>query len=182
MQMHNHFHLILDEIKQTLANISESETEKFLKLMMDASTIFVAGKGRSGLVMNSFAMRLNQLGKPAYVVGETTTPSIQANDVFLIASGSGSTAHLKLLAQTAKDNQAYVLLLSTTPKSPIGTIADLTIVLPAGTKYDVKGSQQPLGSLFEQSSQIYLDSMVLTMQDILKVNETTMQDNHANLE
>lgn len=77
-------------------------------------------------------------------MGETTTPSIQKNDVFVIASGSGSTAHLKLLAQTAKDNEAYVLLLSTKDESPIADIADLTIVLPAGTKYDAEGSKQPL--------------------------------------
>ncbi|PKE18477.1 6-phospho-3-hexuloisomerase [Macrococcoides caseolyticum] len=182
MHMHNRFELILNEIKQTLSHVDVAESEKFSKDLMDASSIFVAGKGRSGLVIKSFAMRLNQLGKKAYVVGETTTPSIQKNDVFVIASGSGSTAHLKLLAQTAKDNEAYVLLLSTKDESPIADIADLTIVLPAGTKYDAEGSKQPLGSLFEQSSQIYLDSIVLTIQEALNVDEETMQNNHANLE
>lgn len=182
MHMHNHFELILNEIKQTLSHVDVAESEKFSKVLMDASSIFVAGKGRSGLVIKSFGMRLNQLGKKAYVVGETNTPSIQKNDVFVIASGSGSTAHLKLLAQTAKDNEAYVLLLSTKNESPIADIADLTIVLPAGTKYDTEGSKQPLGSLFEQSSQIYLDSVVLTIQEALNVDEETMQNNHANLE
>ena len=63
---------------------------------------FVAGKGRSGFVANSFAMRLNQLGKQAHVVGESTTPAIKSNDVFVIISGSGSTEHLRLLADKSK--------------------------------------------------------------------------------
>ena len=49
-----------------------------------------------GFVSNSFAMRLNQLGKNAYVVGESTTPSIKEHDLFIIISGSGSTEHLRL--------------------------------------------------------------------------------------
>ncbi|WP_438357045.1 hypothetical protein [Staphylococcus hominis] len=48
----------------------------------------MAGKGRSGFVANSFAMRLNQLGKQAFVIGESTTPSIQKDDLFIVISGS----------------------------------------------------------------------------------------------
>ena len=48
---------------------------------------------------NSFAMRLNQLGKK-HLVGESTTPSIKEHDLFVILSGSGSTEHLRLLAKS----------------------------------------------------------------------------------
>ena len=34
--------------------------------------------GRSGYVANSFAMRLNQLGKDASAIGEATTPSLKS--------------------------------------------------------------------------------------------------------
>jgi 6-phospho-3-hexuloisomerase len=47
-------------------------------------------------------MRLNQLGKQAFVIGESTTPSIQKDDLFIVISGSGSTEHLRLLAEKAK--------------------------------------------------------------------------------
>ena len=100
----------------------------------------------------------------------------------MIVSGSGSTVHLKLLAQTAKDIGAKVILISTKEQSPIAEIADDVIVLPAGTKYDEKGSEQPLGSLFEQSTQIYLDSIVMDLMEQLNVSETFMQNKHANLE
>ena len=41
------------------------------------------------------------------------------------------------------------------------------IALPAGTKHEAEGSEQPLGSLFEQSSLIFLDSVVIGLMDAL---------------
>lgn len=176
------YRLILDEIEQTLSNIKSEETSTFLTQLLDAKNVFVSGKGKSGFVANSFAMRLNQLGKQAHVVGESTTPSIHQEDLFAVISGSGSTAHLKILVEKAKESEAQVVVLTTQPESPIVTLADSVIELPAGTKYDAEGSAQPLGSLFEQASQIFLDSLVLNLMEKLSVDEETMQQNHANLE
>ena len=47
-------------------------------------------------------------------------------------SGSGSTEHLRLLADKAKSVEAEVVLLTTKLDSAIGEIAD-TVELPAGT-------------------------------------------------
>lgn len=176
------YQLILNELETTLGHIKDDEVEALQQKILDANAVFVSGKGRSGFVANSFAMRLNQLGKTAHVVGESTTPSIQDGDVFLVISGSGSTVHLKLLAEKAKEVGASVVLITTKPDSAIGTLADLSIELPAGTKHDAEGSQQPLGSLFEQSALIALDSLVLNLQEALSIDEKTMQQNHANLE
>ncbi len=67
--------------------MKDSEAETFLKQIIKAEQVFVSGKGRSGFVANSFAMRLNQLGKGAHVVGESTTPSITEKDMFLSFQG-----------------------------------------------------------------------------------------------
>jgi len=176
------YRLILDELDHTLSHVRDSETQAFLSQVTKAKHVFVAGKGRSGFVANSFAMRLNQLGKFAYVVGESTTPSITENDLFIVISGSGSTEHLRLLVEKAKSVDAEVVLLSTNPNSAIGALANTVIELPAGTKYDAEGSAQPLGSLFEQAAQVFLDSLVLYLMNELNVDEETMQSNHANLE
>ncbi|SNV99201.1 SIS domain-containing protein [Staphylococcus muscae] len=176
------YQLILDELSQTLKQVDTEATDRFVKQILQADKVFVSGKGRSGFVANSFAMRLNQLGQQAYVVGETTTPSIKEGDCLIIVSGSGSTTHLQLLADKAVAVGAHVLLLSTVMDSPIGQLADTTVVLPASTKHRAEGSQQPLGSLFEQSAQVLLDSLVLDMQERLDISEETMQENHANLE
>ncbi|MGO3050545.1 6-phospho-3-hexuloisomerase [Staphylococcus casei] len=176
------YRLILDELDHTLSHVRDSEAQAFLTQVVNANQVFVSGKGRSGFVANSFAMRLNQLGKYAYVVGESTTPSITENDIFIIISGSGSTEHLKLLADKAKSIGAEVVLLTTNPASAIGQLASSIIELPAGTKYDAEGSTQPLGSLFEQAAQIFLDSIVLDLMSEFNIDEETMQQNHANLE
>lgn len=182
MTTFNHYQLILDELKGTLSHVKDEEFDEFVSEVTEASRIFIAGKGRSGFVANSFAMRLNQLGKQAFVIGESTTPSIQKDDLFIVISGSGSTEHLRLLAEKAKSVDAKVVLLTTKLDSAIGEIADTVVELPAGTKHDATGSDQPLGSLFEQSSQIFLDSVVIGLMTQLDVEETTMQNNHANLE
>lgn len=176
------YRLILDELDHTLSHVKDSEAKTFLTQVIEANQIFVAGKGRSGFVANSFAMRLNQLGKYAHVVGESTTPSITKDDLFVVISGSGSTEHLRILTEKAKSVGAEVVLLTTSPNSAIGKLANAVIELPAGTKYDAEGSTQPLGSLFEQASQILLDSIVLDLMSELNVDEETMQQNHANLE
>ncbi|CFO30512.1 6-phospho 3-hexuloisomerase [Staphylococcus aureus] len=89
---------------------------------------------------------------------------------------------MKLLADKAKSVGAEVVLMTTSPNSPIGQLTNAIIELPAGTKYDAEGSAQPLGSLFEQASQIFLDSIVLDLMPELNIDEETMQQNHANLE
>lgn len=176
------FKLIISEIEQTLNKVDEQKNTQFLNEILNANAIFVAAKGRSSFVANSFAMRLNQLGKRSHVVGETTTPSIQEGDLLLIVSGSGKTAHLQLLSETAKQAEANIILISTQSESKIAELSNEVITLPAGTKYDEKGSEQPLGSLFEQSSQIFLDSIIMELMKKMNVSETTMQNNHANLE
>lgn len=182
MAIQQQFELIHRELEQTLSQVDEEAIRQFEQAVLNAEAVFVTGKGRSGFVANGFAMRLNQLGQKAHVVGETTTPSIQKGDLLVVISGSGSTTHLKLLADKAHEVGAMIALVTTKADSEIGERAEVTLVLPAGTKHQSEGSAQPLGSLFEQSAQLMLDGVVLDLMSALDINETTMQNNHANLE
>ena len=163
MSEFNNYRLILEELDATLSQVDNTEYERFANDVIGADRIFTAGKGRSGFVANSFAMRLNQLGKNAYVVGESTTPSIKEHDLFIIISGSGSTEHLRLLAEKAQSVGAKIVLLTTNADSPIGNLAETVVELHAGTKHDV-------------------DSIVLPLMDAFHISEKAMQENHANLE
>lgn len=178
----NNYNLIVEELESTFSQLENNVYQGFGQLVTQAPRVFVAGKGRSGFIANSFAMRLNQLDKVSYVVGETTTPSISNNDLFIIISGSGSTEHLRLLAEKADSIGTTIALITTKSNTKIGQLADLSVVLPAGTKHDAEGSMQPLGSLFEQSSLTFLDSVVLGLMSEDDIDETMMQQNHANLE
>ncbi|MDF0110674.1 6-phospho-3-hexuloisomerase, partial [Staphylococcus pseudintermedius] len=70
MAIQQQFERIRREIAQTLSQVDDQAIAQFEQVVSDAEAVFVTGKGRSGFVANGFAMRLNQLGKKAHVVGE----------------------------------------------------------------------------------------------------------------
>lgn len=180
---------ILDELRRTLSQISCDEVAALVREVTEARRVFVAGAGRSGLVMRSFAMRLAQLGLRAYVVGETTTPSVRPGDLLLIGSGSGVTDRLVHYAGKAAEAGARVAAATADPAAPAARLADIVVVIPAPTPKSSKEasgrgnrSRQPMGTLFEQSLGVMLDAGVMLLMARLDENERAMFDRHANLE
>ena len=68
--------------------------------------------------MRALGMRLMHLGKTVYVVGETTTPSIAAEDLLILGSGSGRTTGLLAMAEKARSRGAQIMLFTTDATSP----------------------------------------------------------------
>ncbi|MDE2825208.1 MAG: 6-phospho-3-hexuloisomerase [Gemmatimonadota bacterium] len=185
---------ILDELRRTLNRISCDEVEALVREVTGAQRIFVAGAGRSGLVMGSFAMRLAQLGRPVHVVGETTSAPIRPGDLLLIGSGSGVTDRLVHYAEKAAEVGARVAAATADPDSPAARLADVVVVIPAPTpksptpkSSNATGdkehrSHQPMGTLFEQSLGVMLDTCVLLLMARLDETGRSMFERHANLE
>lgn len=177
---------ILEELTETSLRIDGQSCDKLVKQILSSKQIFVAGAGRSGLMVKAFAMRLMHAGLKAYVVGETIAPSIHAGDLLLIASGSGETGSLAAMAQKAKKMNCVVALISIFPKSTIGNLADYIVEIPAPTpKAIMKTSYtsiQPMGSLFEQSLLLILDGMVMAVMDKTGMDAEEMFKRHASLE
>jgi 6-phospho-3-hexuloisomerase len=177
---------ILDELRGTLAYVPNDQVEKLANATIGARRVFVAGAGRSGLAMKTFAMRLMHLGFDTYVVGETITPSITSSDLLLIGSGSGSTSSLVANANKAHAIGATIYLITIDKDSPIGQMADVVLAIPAPSpKIDKDlgfNSVQPMGSLFEQSLLLTLDAIILLLMDKTGKGTTAMFARHANLE
>ncbi|WP_395317709.1 6-phospho-3-hexuloisomerase [Fructilactobacillus frigidiflavus] len=174
-----------DEILQELSQHSIPVTETDLKLIKDAKHIFVYGGGRSGFGLKGFAMRLVHMGKLAYVVGETTTPAITAGDLLIVASSSGTTQGTLNIVTEAKKAQADVWLWSTHNDSVMAKLANQITILPGKSKNAVgehATSQQPMGSLFEQSVWLFGDAVTLAYMQAQGVSEQQMKQRHANLE
>ena len=93
---------ILAEVAACVRQVSAESLAQAEMLMETAPRIFVAGVGRSGLCMRALGMRLMHLGKTVYVVGETITPSIAAEDLLILGSGSGRTTGLLAVAEKAR--------------------------------------------------------------------------------
>ncbi len=180
---------ILDELRQTMERISCDEVDGLVREVYGARRVFVAGAGRSGLVMRSFAMRLAQLGLHVHVVGETTTPAVDSGDLLLIGSGSGVTDCLVNYARVAAGSGARVAVATADPASPAARLADLVVVIPAPTPKSSKEaggkghrSRQPMGTLFEQSLGLLLDAGIMLLMARLDETDAGMFARHANLE
>ena len=98
---------ITKELEATLGSIKEEQTVQLVDCIQQAKRIFIAGRGRSGLMVNCFAMRLMHMGKKVFVVGEIVTPSIEKGDLLLIASGSGETGSLVSMAKKMCIRDSY---------------------------------------------------------------------------
>lgn len=180
---------ILDELRRTLNRISCDEVEALVREVTGARRVFVAGAGRSGLVMRGFAMRLAQLGLPVHVVGETTSPAIRPGDLLLIGSGSGVTDRLVHYAGKAAETGARIAVATAVPDAPAARVADVVVVISAPAPKSSKAtggkehrSRQPMGTLFEQSLGVMLDACVMLLMARLDETGRSMFDRHANLE
>lgn len=179
MPKQSNWQLILSELQKGAVEVSDSQ----LELVRQANRIFVAGAGRSGLNLKSFAMRLNQLGKPTYVVGETTTPAFGEADLLIVATGSGTTSQMIQFMEKAANLGGKVWLLTATKQTPATELASEITYLAGKGKFDSgEQSTQPMGSLFEQSLLIFGDAFTLSYMNQFDILESDMQHNHANLE
>lgn len=175
---------IVDELKFSVQQMPDSSGDRLADAILKANRIFIAGAGRSGLMMKAFAMRLMHLGFRVYVIGETVTPGVEEGDLLLIGSGSGETRTLIGMADKAKSLRALVAVLTTQPQSSIAVLSDIVLPLTGAPKdqADSKLTIQPMGSLFEQTLLLFLDAVILRLMSRIEQTSTTMYGKHANLE
>jgi len=189
---------ILKEItKRIMANmdkLNEEEIKEFIDNIVKSKNIFIVGAGRSGLVGRAFAMRLMHLGFNVYVIGETITPSVKKDDLLIAISGSGRTSSTLSVVETAKEMGIRIISVTSHKDSPIAKLSDVVVKIP-GTEeikssYNYVSSQltgeheplTPLGSMFELSTMLFLDSLIAKLMSILKKREKDLRERHANLQ
>ncbi|MEM2663131.1 MAG: SIS domain-containing protein, partial [Metallosphaera sp.] len=130
----------------------------------------------------------------AYVLGETIVPAIRENDLAIAISGSGRTKLIVTAAEAAKDAKATLVALTSYYDSPLGRIADVVVEIPGRTKYSqnedyfarqilgITEPLAPLGTLFEDTTQVFLDGIVAELMMRLKKTEEDLRRVHANIE
>lgn len=187
MQIKEILSRVTDELNACFQNLNEDELQALEAAVRGANRIFVAAAGRSLLAIRGMAMRLMHMGFTAYVVGETVTPAILPGDLLIIASGSGSTGTLTVMAEKCKKAGAKLALITTRPDSPIGQLADLKVEVKAATTKDDKNaykSIQPGANTFEQGVLLIGDAIVIDIisSDSLDEKNAELMKRHANLE
>lgn len=180
--------VIINELDTYSPKVSAGQINDLAGACAAANRVFIAGAGRSGFAARGFSNRLMHLGMTAYFVGEPTTPSIQAGDLLVIGSGSGTTDSLVANARKAKKAGAKIATITIFPEAEIGSMADVVVKIPGATPKKSEGeadsavSVQPMGSLFEQLSWLVYDSTILNLMKITGETSDTMYPRHANLE
>lgn len=178
--------MIFVEQQAALSSVKDHHLQEMVKAIRAAKRVFISGKGRSGLQMRGFAMRLMHLGLLVYVVDDVTTPGIAAEDLLIIGSGSGQTPSLVRHAECAEQAGANILMITAAKDSPIhscaSSIVQIAATTPKNSEHASSPSALPMGTLFEQCLGLLCDICVLELMKEMKVTSDEMFTRHANLE
>jgi 6-phospho-3-hexuloisomerase len=189
---------LITNIDVALKGLNLTEVEPFILSLLEAqrnnSKVLIIGAGRSGLVGKAFAMRLMHLGFDVFVLGETITPHVGLNDLVIVISGSGKTTGPLTAANMAKKLDANVVAITSQKLSPLALIADKIVDIPGRKQAaleDEYNSRQligqheslaPMGTLFEVTCMIFLDSVIVELMNRLGLSEESMRERHATIE
>ncbi|MFZ2500056.1 MAG: 6-phospho-3-hexuloisomerase [Methanosarcina sp.] len=187
--------MIVENLNDVIDKLDIEAIKAMLQKIINSDRVFVMGAGRSGLVAKAFGMRLMHLGFSVYVVGETTTPAVRPKDVVIAISGSGETRSIADLGKIVKDIGSTLITVTSKKESTLGKISDIAMVLPSKSKNDhdaggyleksMRGEYRnipPLGTSFEITSMVFLDSIIAEMITLTGASEAELKARHTNIE
>jgi 6-phospho-3-hexuloisomerase len=168
---------IVKAIQQTLEAEIEG-TDKFVDTILGARKVFLYGVGRSGLIAKAFAIRLVQMGLEVFFVGETITPIVEEGNVVIIVSYTGETMSAIQTANIVRRVGAKVVTITANTHSKLANASNLVILIHP-PKDDERKLLAPLGTLFEDTTLVYLDAIVATLMEKLGQSEGSMRKRHG---
>ena len=183
--MKNKLQQILQEINLVLDKVDENEITNLIIDIVNAKKIVVCGAGRVGMAIRGFGMRLAHLGLNAYTLGDSNVPSINNQDLLIVASGSGETQTIFDLVEIAHKNKSKIALITGNLNSRMAKIANTIVKIQSPSKVkevDNFKSIQPMTTLNEQCLSIFFDWVVLLLMEKMQETHDTMWARHSNLE
>lgn len=168
---------IIENIRKTLKD-NTADTDKFVDMIVSAPRIFIYGVGRSGLIAKAFAIRLVQMGLEVFFVGETVTPIVEEKHLVIIVSHTGDTMSCVQTANIVRRVGADVISITSNDHSKLASASNLVVHIKPERDEDRK-RLAPLGTLFEDATMIYFESIVAQVMQRLDQNEGSMRKRHA---
>jgi 6-phospho-3-hexuloisomerase len=184
MRLNEQISVDLQVLENIFARFEYQSFEPIIDEILKAEHIFLCGAGRTGLIMEALAMRLVQVGLRAHVVGSPTAPAAAKNDLLILASATGETDRVRVVAEKAQELGIPVYLITANLDSSIASIADQTYKIPTDSgkaEGTPDSSMLTLRSAFEQALLILLDSIVAIIAGRLGKDRGSMLRVHANL-
>jgi 6-phospho-3-hexuloisomerase len=186
---------ILSGLGGVIQTIDESEIDRMIDVILGSreEKILLIGTGRSGFVGRAFALRLMHLGFNVYVSGETITPALTPEDLVIVISGSGTTTTVVAQAEVAHKIGSKIVAITSHSDSPLAKVADEVVVVKGRTKIDqirdyegrqIRGEYDnaPLGTMFELTVMVILDSIIADLMQRLGIHEIDLRRRHSNTE
>ncbi|TKC86805.1 SIS domain-containing protein [Trinickia terrae] len=177
---------ILGEIHASLRGVDPVAVGALVAEIERAPRVFCLGAGRSGILLQAFCMRLNHLGFNAYMAGGLPCPPVAADDLIIVASGSGETRSVSAILDQGRSAGARVALFTAAQRSKARSMAaDVTVLIPAPSglvNHEHPHNLQPMRTLFEQAFFLLCESVVCWLKAKKGIGEEEMAQRHANLE
>ncbi|WP_375400731.1 SIS domain-containing protein [uncultured Amnibacterium sp.] len=167
--------LVEAEVQRLLAAVDAADFAALIAALGEHRRWFFTGQGRSGAVAAMAATRCMHLGATTHLLGEATSPSVQAGDGVLVVSDSGTTPVSVWFAEKARVEGASVVAVTGARDSPLAALARTAVVIP-----DI-GSAQFGGSAFEQGALLVLDAAMLAVQRRQAISDESMHRRHTNM-
>lgn len=184
-RVHATFDSILAEVDSVLKRVDVKSLCSFVK-RLKKKKIYIAGVGRSGLVVKAFGQRLMHLGFDVHLADEITSPAISKRDMLICCSGTGTTQLVLFMAKKARSIGSHVASFTASASSPLAKYSDTVVVIPSALSSNAGGrcvkTHQPARSLFEQALFILFDAIVMELARELKIPPQMVSKRHANLE
>lgn len=129
--------MLVEETVQALRDTGKFINREVLQLAVEAlhqaNTIQIYGVAASAITGEYLHYRLLRLGKSAQLFGDMHRAAMNAStlkedDLVIAISASGSTKDVMHVVKVAKKQNARVLMLSNTLRSPMGSLADMLLV------------------------------------------------------
>jgi 6-phospho-3-hexuloisomerase len=175
-----------ERVREVLAGIRPEDSDRFLEMLRSARRIFLVGRGRTGYIVGTFAMRLMHMGYDVHLIGDCTTPRIRNADLLVAVTGSGLTRMVLHMAQIARRADARSVFLTYNPSALASAEGDLIVHVPAPLLRESPKMKEPLlhplGTLFEEALMFYLDLIVWLIMVREGITEEEMAARHTNLE
>lgn len=114
---------VLHENGVPLQAVAPAEAAAPAEAIARAGQVVVIGAGRSRLAVEVFAMRPAHMGVSAHVSSDVTAPPVGDGDLVIACGGSGETAGVLQLADSARQADARLVALLAHPEFPLGRAA-----------------------------------------------------------
>jgi 6-phospho-3-hexuloisomerase len=169
---------IVDAVKGSVASVDQAAVKELIDSIVSSKTVFIYGSGRSGLSGQFFCVRLVQLGLDVHFVGEMTTPIITKNDLTILISNTGNTMSAVQTANIARRIGSKVIAVTAHTDTKLAIASDVIIQLQVPRDKE-RSRYAPLGTIFEEASVVFFDSIIPDIMERLGLTESDMRKRHA---